>query len=86
MHSISYLSIDVHTANIPHHLCVCFRSAVNKMTPENLAIVFAPNLFELDLSGPGASDPMQSIQFSQKVCRFLQKAIIHRAAQRNIAI
>jgi hypothetical protein len=56
------------------------------MTPENLAIVFAPNLFELDLSGPGASDPMQSIQFSQKVCRFLQKAIIHRAAQRNIAI
>ena len=64
-------------------LCVDVAShkAVNKMTPENLAIVFAPNLFE-----PDVADPMAAIQFSQKVCQFLQRAILHRATQRGVAM
>ncbi len=95
------------------------QSRVNKMTPQNLAIVFAPNLFNSEL----VKDPMQvrstlpdgvwifissavndtritlliscaicclgetqALQFSQKICTFVAKAISHRAQERGILL
>ena len=48
---------------------------VNKMSPKNLAIVMAPNLFSAD-----NLDPMAGLVFSQKVALFLYKAILARLA------
>ncbi len=48
-------------------------SHVNKMTPQNLAIVIGPNLFT-----PTMTDPMASLMFSQKVANFLHKSILWR--------
>ncbi len=46
---------------------------VNKMSPQNLAIVMAPNLFSAD-----NMDPMAGLVFSQKVALFMYKAIVSR--------
>jgi hypothetical protein len=57
-------------------LCVevSAKAAVNKMSPQNLAIVIGPNLFTA-----GSENPMASLMFSQKVANFLHKAILYRA-------
>jgi len=51
-------------------------SDINKMTPQNLAIVIGPNLFS-----PSKGDPMASLQYSQKVASFLHQAIGWRQKQ-----
>ena len=56
-------------------LCVevARHSSINKMTPQNLAVVIAPNLFT-----PDDSDPMKNLLYSQKVANFLHKSILYR--------
>ena len=51
-------------------------SSVNRMGAKNLAIVIAPNLFQVP-----ELDPMRSLIFSQKVANFVQYAIEWRALQ-----
>lgn len=53
---------------------VVLQSEKNKMTAKNLGIVIGPNLFV-----PSMVDPMASLQYSQKVALFLQRAIVYRA-------
>jgi hypothetical protein len=57
-------------------LCILVsdKSSVNKMTPQNLAIVIGPNLF----SPKGDANPMEILKFSQKVARWLEQAILWR--------
>ena len=62
-------------------LCILISSKqdVNKMTPQNLAICFGPNLSE----SSDFSDPYQAIQHSQKVCGFLHRCILYRKIKSN---
>jgi len=46
---------------------------INKMSPQNLAIVMAPNLFSAD-----HLSPMEGLLFSQKVAFMLYKAVVGR--------
>jgi hypothetical protein len=58
---------------------VSSNSGVNKMTPQNLAIVCAPNLFKPPAPAPGTMmDPTMALTFSQKVAAFLHSSIQHR--------
>jgi hypothetical protein len=45
----------------------------NKMSPQNLAIVVAPNLYE-----PPGSDPMEGLMMSQKAVQFLHALLLNR--------
>ena len=54
------------------------KANVNKMTAQNMAIVFGPNLFT-----PQLDNPMESLLYSQKVANFLHKAILHRQQLRQ---
>eukprot|EP00455_Lapot_gusevi_P029540 TRINITY_DN3163_c0_g1_i3.p1 TRINITY_DN3163_c0_g1~~TRINITY_DN3163_c0_g1_i3.p1 ORF type:complete len:388 (-),score=144.14 TRINITY_DN3163_c0_g1_i3:193-1356(-) len=58
-------------------LCVdiAAKQNINKMTPQNLAIVIAPNLFKPDALN---LQPMQALVFSQKVAHFLFKSVCWR--------
>jgi hypothetical protein len=46
-------------------------SAVNRMTPQNLAIVVAPNLYDTS-----SSDPMEGLVMSQKVVQFVNNILL----------
>jgi len=59
-------------------LDVSEHQSVNKMTPQNLAIVFGPNLFT-----PRAVDPMASLVFSQKVASFVHLCVHYRRKTRQ---
>jgi len=48
-------------------------SKENKMTPQNLAIVVAPNLYDVS-----TSNPMEGLVMSQKCVQFLHNVLIHR--------
>lgn len=53
-------------------LCsVTQHSAVNRMTPQNLAIVVAPNLYDTS-----SSDPMEGLVMSQKVVQFVNHLLL----------
>jgi len=64
------LDLCVEVSNVSH---------INKMTPQNLAIVIGPNLF----TPATGADPMATLQFSQKVANFLTNAIIWRKSEKD---
>eukprot|EP00735_Rhodelphis_limneticus_P004829 TRINITY_DN16476_c0_g1::TRINITY_DN16476_c0_g1_i1::g.1800::m.1800 TRINITY_DN16476_c0_g1::TRINITY_DN16476_c0_g1_i1::g.1800 ORF type:complete len:399 (+),score=91.67,sp/Q54Y72/GACA_DICDI/39.78/2e-33,RhoGAP/PF00620.22/3.4e-24,WH1/PF00568.18/5e-09,WH1/PF00568.18/4.7e+03,WH1/PF00568.18/3.9e+03,PBD/PF00786.23/4.6e-05,L27_1/PF09058.5/52,L27_1/PF09058.5/32,L27_1/PF09058.5/1.5e+03 TRINITY_DN16476_c0_g1_i1:69-1265(+) len=47
--------------------------AVNKMSPRNMAIVFAPNLY----LAPADMEPFYALQFSQQVAQFCYQCVMH---------
>eukprot|EP01088_Endostelium_zonatum_P020370 TRINITY_DN7477_c0_g1_i1.p1 TRINITY_DN7477_c0_g1~~TRINITY_DN7477_c0_g1_i1.p1 ORF type:complete len:384 (+),score=96.84 TRINITY_DN7477_c0_g1_i1:166-1317(+) len=51
----------------------------NKMSPQNLAIVVAPNLYD-----PPGSDPMEGLVMSQKSVQFLMHCLLDEIDQRKI--
>eukprot|EP00466_Bigelowiella_natans_P014199 jgi/Bigna1/81625/fgenesh1_pg.82_\ len=51
---------------------------INKMSPQNLAIVMAPNLFSAD-----HLSPMEGLLFSQKVAFMLYKAVVGRTENKQ---
>eukprot|EP01111_Echinosteliopsis_oligospora_P013638 TRINITY_DN4938_c0_g1_i1.p1 TRINITY_DN4938_c0_g1~~TRINITY_DN4938_c0_g1_i1.p1 ORF type:complete len:328 (-),score=64.61 TRINITY_DN4938_c0_g1_i1:202-1185(-) len=51
-------------------LAVAHNSSVNKMTSQNLAIVVAPNLYDVS-----ASNPMEGLVMSQKCVQFLHNVL-----------
>eukprot|EP01103_Thecamoeba_quadrilineata_P019517 TRINITY_DN7938_c0_g1_i1.p1 TRINITY_DN7938_c0_g1~~TRINITY_DN7938_c0_g1_i1.p1 ORF type:complete len:479 (+),score=84.73 TRINITY_DN7938_c0_g1_i1:32-1468(+) len=55
------------------------KESINKMTPRNLAIVVAPNLF----TTPPEVSPVDSLMLSQKVVNFVIKVLEHRIRSRE---
>ncbi|GAM26524.1 hypothetical protein SAMD00019534_096990, partial [Acytostelium subglobosum LB1] len=53
-------------------------SRINKMTPQNLAIVVAPNLYDVS-----TSNPMEGLVLSQKCVQFLHNVLTHKISQMN---
>ncbi len=56
---------------------VTSHSQVNKMTPQNLAICIAPNLFVIR-----NQDPLASVVVSQKIVQFMYNGILWRSASK----
>lgn len=48
-------------------------SDVNKMTPQNLSIVVAPNLYD-----PQGADPLEGLVMSQKAVQFLHNVLLYK--------
>eukprot|EP01110_Echinostelium_bisporum_P000947 TRINITY_DN12299_c0_g1_i1.p1 TRINITY_DN12299_c0_g1~~TRINITY_DN12299_c0_g1_i1.p1 ORF type:complete len:326 (-),score=32.55 TRINITY_DN12299_c0_g1_i1:154-1131(-) len=61
-------------------ISVSENSGVNKMTPQNLAIVVAPNLYDVS-----TSNPMEGLVMSQKCVQFLLNILTHKIQQMNTA-
>ena len=60
-------------------ILVSSQQFVNKMTIQNLAICFGPNLCDTD-----HLDPFEAIQFSQKICSFLHRASLYHLEKNKI--
>jgi len=58
---------------------VAAKESINKMTPRNLAIVVAPNLF----TTPPEVSPVDSLMLSQKVVNFVIQVLQHRIKSRG---
>lgn len=60
-------------------LATCAHQAVNKMSPQNLSICVAPNLYDVS-----SSDPMEGLVLSQKVVVFLTNLLNWQIADRKL--
>jgi len=54
-------------------LTVAAQSSVNKMSAQNLAIVVAPNLYDV-----ASSNPMEGLVMSQKCVQFIHNVLMHK--------
>jgi len=59
-------------------IVVSANSEVNKMTAQNLAIVVAPNLYDVS-----TSNPMEGLVMSQKCVQFLHNVLLWKIQHRN---